>query len=331
MTNASTMKVGWRTRSTSGSRKPPVRFLLLTVTLAVAGALLLSGCQGDAPATDRPVTGTGTIPALATPDSIYLINPFTQQLVVYDRGSHQVIASSQTPNHFYYTFSPPTSLYTAGHSFDNGFTLLEISDRNVSILTTAGEHDGLFPLATFGESVFLNKVTYDSNGAQISNTIVVRDGDGGLRSYFDVDGVITYGAIAGDRLYYSVYDDSTELYQVYSLAVGDFSSKPRLERSGLKIGRIYAHHDQIIFPDDTTVQDGDNVFPCTDLCYFYDDPDLFIRVAVDENGDLALTVYGGTSGILLGQAASLVGFTVNDAEVIAYCAGAEVSISVGTR
>lgn len=294
---------------------------LISVILAAAAVTLItvSGCtsQSSTPAAPQSSPPAVRLPAATGEHQIILFDRYSQRLLAYDTATKTVVSKSDQDNYFQYEFPNPSELYTAGSSLTNGFTIVKVDGGSVDTVVRADSDQGLFPLAHAGTTSLFTSSRYDSSGAEKSRVIVRLEGSS-LVTYPRTKGLIDSGAIVGSTLYYTTLDDDTEKYTLLSLPVADADATPTVKETGLAKGGVYSHAGRLYLADATGVTSGSDHFDCSDLCYFFDDENLFARVYVDKESDLRLDVLDATTHKIVGSESGLVDFRVGPKAITVY-------------
>lgn len=266
-----------------------------------------------------------TIPATPPPQNArYLYHRFSQRLLTYDVEQHRVEEISDAPNFFQYEFPTPSRLFTAGDSVKGGFSILQVSPRKVTDVLTMPDDEGVFPLATSDRATFFLRSTYDAKGRETRRELVRLDAGKRLVPFTSVSGLVDSGAIVKDRLYYSVFDEEHDSYDVWSVPVAE----PRREMKDLDSGRLYAHDGALWHADARSIVRDDRSFECADLCYFHDEKRILIRIRVNQDSELDLDVIDTDTGKLIGSVADGLDYRVGDERVTVFREGDAQHVSL---
>ena len=85
---------------------------------------ILSGCN-------QSLTDLSKYPPIDNSDEKYLYNRFNQKILVYNTNLNTVVKEITENNFFQYEFPQQTDIYISGHSFDNDFEVLKITDKKI--------------------------------------------------------------------------------------------------------------------------------------------------------------------------------------------------------
>jgi len=110
-----------------------------------------------------------------TQSSILFINPFSGRLTSYNIDTNTVDGIWFEENFFFYGYSVGHPLYTAGHSMDLGFKIIEVTENGVTTLFEVEDNQGIFPLAYCENTFHFILAEYDELGNVVSQIIVKYD------------------------------------------------------------------------------------------------------------------------------------------------------------
>jgi hypothetical protein len=287
--------------------------MLFRGTLAGLAALLLTtACSPGTPdLSSHRSEPVGRVPPRQSGQR-YVVDLSEQQLVTYDERRGNVVAVSDEEGFYYYGFRMPSHLYTSGNNRTHGFSILSIDRDAVRTVSTMPTDEDIFPLATRGEVSFFTTISYDEHGDESERRLVRLASDGTLQTYHSFAGpreLLDHGAILRGRLYYTVYNQIEDDDTLFSIPVDRPDATPRVERTGLASGEVYAHLGTLLTSDGTTISGGGRRFTCQDLCWFYDDPAMLVMITI-EKGSLVLKVIDSRDGTTVTSVPGTVGFDV---------------------
>ncbi|MDU7471391.1 MAG: hypothetical protein E7K67_01985 [Peptostreptococcaceae bacterium] len=176
----------------------------------------------------------------------FTYNPFIQCFIKYDldESQNKLLIPYTESDIIQYSFNTPSKIFTSGHSFENNFTIIENKDGHIQELYKLEDDNlAIFPLATDGENIFFIKTDY-SNENEINSSIVKYD-DNKIYEYTKTHGLISYGALMKNLLYYTVYEPSTDSYTLYCLDISDYDNSPEIIKNNLISGEILFLNNQL--------------------------------------------------------------------------------------
>jgi hypothetical protein len=256
---------------------------------------------------------------------MYLWDAVNAQLVIYDRDSQEVLASTDVLNDFYYSFNSLDSFITAGNSITLGFHLLKVSDGAAVSLLALPSDAGLFPLASSGDLHLFTLSTFGERLVETERRVVAWDGDAlALVPVGDISGIITGGAIVGDKLYYTTLVDGRS-YSLKVVQLGVETATPTLVEEGLLYPDVYSFRGELL----KRVDDGRVVavpdvggaassWECPVACFFLDEVGLVLSLAGGVEAPVHGVVYDGFTATPIGTVRDVVGATVSDSGLTVY-------------
>ncbi len=308
-----------------------MQFLKPTRAIALASLLLLGACAGaegaGEPAAAPPQSGDIRLPGKSNSDSLVLFNRYRQRLLTFDPDAQAIDEMSNVLNYLQYEFPTGSDLYTAGHSITNGFSVVQVVDETIQTVLEVADDEGIFPLATDGDRSFFLLTRY-VDGAEVDRRLVRLDEGAALVEYPNATGLIDGGALVGDTLYYTVFREQTGDYALFQADAGDPAAQPVAVQQGMPSGRLYVHDGELYTSDQTSIFRGDDRFECADLCYFYDDLGVLVRIAVNADSDLALDVVDTDTKEVIGSVTGVIDFRVGDGGVTVYTPGSIETVEV---
>lgn len=288
--------------------------LCLTVSVACAGP------DSTHDETGPDIAGI-TLPRTHAAEADFLYHRFNQRLLSYDFAQHRVEEISDAPNYFQYEFPTPSRLYTVGDSVKGGYSIIDVHDREITELLAMPQDRGIFPLATSGQTSFFLRTAYDEQGQETDRELVRLDAGHELVPFTKVSGLVDSGAIVEGRLHFSVFDERSDSYDVWSVPVDDPAAEPRRELTDLASGRLYAHDGELWHADATSIVRDGRSFECADLCYFHDAESILVRIRVGQDSDLDLDVIDTRTGDVIGSIGDGVDYRVADGAVTVFREG----------
>lgn len=275
---------------------------------AVMVIAILNGCgyvsENTADRTDQQKAQYDWLPKLSNNHEIFLYDKFSQRIITYDAVLNKVIQRNDTPNYFQFEFNDlATNVYTAGHSLNLNFKIIKIGKDKISTLYQADVADGIFPLAyRNSEQMYFLKCTYNKSGEELYGDRVICSFSEKTKKLTEIPSTkgmrSLYGTLIKNTLYFTVYDENTDRFELYSL---DRSGKgtPTLLLKDLISGEIYNHNGTLWVSDNSTIytyEDHKASFPKKSLNYFF--LDRLFQIGPNAQGDLELLVTNLNTGNL---------------------------------
>ncbi|ALF09299.1 hypothetical protein [Parageobacillus thermoglucosidasius] len=267
------------------------------------------------------LSGQGvTLPKCQSKDScMILYNRFTQKLLAYNLATKTIEQQTNRPNYVVYEFNTKSNYYTAGDSHAKDFSILRIHQNQIKEIYRLEDQQAIFPLATDGKRFFFIMLYCDKNGAEIKRSIVRLDaGEHQLIDYPNAKGLISYGVIIHNQLYYTAYDKPTDSYSLYVLDLSDRNNMPQLLETGLEAGELYCLNDQLYRTDKEKIYHGNNVFTKKILNYFDQDSQMLIQIYPNRDATLILDVIDTQTKKHIGSATDVIDFSIEKNEIIVY-------------
>ncbi|WP_461201437.1 hypothetical protein [Anoxybacillus sp. TBDG-1] len=249
-----------------------------------------------------------------------LYHQFTQKLIAYNLVTHTIEQQTNQPNYFVYAFPTKSSYYTAGDSISGNFSIFTVKGNEIEILYSGGKGEAIFPLANDESYYVFIKMSLDDEGREISRTIARWDErKKSLIEYSHVKGLISYGAIIGKELYYTVYNLDNDDYTMYALDLSNENNQPRLVETDLKAGQLYVIDGTLYRSDREKIYaDNGRIFKKKSINYIDKENRLLIQIYPDKDADLVLDIIGVETNEKIASVKNVIDFSTEQGKVIVY-------------
>jgi len=253
-------------------------------------------------------------------DSILLVDRFSQKLVSYNTKKYTVEKRMNALNHMIYEFSPLARYMTSGHSINFGFEIISI-DSVVHTVYSMKPNEGIFPLAYYSDDYYFIKSQYDKYGVETDRVLVKFDYiKNKLIEYTHAHGLVSYGTVIDDKLYYTVYNENNDDYTLYSLLRDDFDSIPKLEKESLENGEIFSQGGVLYVTNRKSIISDNKQFKKETQNYFIGE-NYLVQYQIQKDDTLDAVVIDTSTGEKIFTAENIVDFNVSNEEIIFYCEG----------
>lgn len=286
----------------------------------------LSGCN-------QTLTNDNVLkyPPIDNNEERYLYNRFDQKLLVYNTNLNTVVKAITEANFFQYEFPQQTEFYISGHSFDNDFEILQITDHKIQSLLTLNENEGVFPVANNEKYYIVTHSFYDINGIEIENLRKLCKFDQEkyeLLDYENTSGLITKGVIDTDTLYYTVYNKDTDRYSLYSIDLTSTNNTPLLNLENLISDDLLLTNQGIWVSDNSTFYNDDKSFQKDILNYVHPDKNHIIQIGITQDNELVLKIYSIEKEVYITEVTNIVDFQTTSDSIIIYGNGFQKRIDL---
>lgn len=166
-----------------------------------------------------------------------------------------------------YSFRTPSKYYTQGSLNDlNNFKILKNIDGYIEKVYELKENeaDGLFPYTSNDDRVFFLK-TYSKKEPY---SIICEFKDGNLIEYKNSKGALTKAVVYNDLIYYSNYNDESNLHDIYTIDYNDYNAKPVLFKKDIESSDMYVLNDKIYFSNNKYIYSGEDKFEKASTNYY---------------------------------------------------------------
>lgn len=184
-------------------------------------------------------------------------NPYIQHIIKYNKQFKDISLLDATENQFQYQVANKSNLYIDGNSLTNGFRLIQLNKDSISEIYKFNKNEGVFPIGIIGEKLYCVHAYYKVNGEEKTEKRRVGVFDLNTKKLIDftnTKGLVSYGGVGKDYIYYTVYHDSSNTYSLMRVKINVIDSIPEQIKDSLIDGRI------IVSNDDLYYSNGNNLF-----------------------------------------------------------------------
>ncbi|UPK44965.1 hypothetical protein [Paenibacillus pabuli] len=263
-------------------------------------------------------------------NSIFLYNISQQQMGTYDKDSFQWSPLYEQDNLFQYVFDHASNFVVSGHSIDNEFVLLQVSNDQKKInkiFDLNNDKDCFFPLAHDGKKYYYVLYEDEKNTEDIKRSIVTIDQNNNLQKIVSTNEMITSGVIIDETLYYTVYKPEKENYTVYSMLLEDNSQHSMLIKEGLETRELYKFKDKLFFSSESKIYNDEKSFDKKHENYFVNN--LLIQIYSDSNNDMICSVINAENKEVLDIYKNPINFEIHNNTLYIYCEGGIYTLEIG--
>lgn len=265
-------------------------------------------------------------PKVKSEGEILLYDSYKSRIITYDTNTKKSGEYNDTGNFVQYGFktNTKTNLYTAGHSFLNDFSIVELKDNIISEVYKMPKNEGIFPVAIDGDNIIFQHCFYRKNGAEIEEkrTLSILDKSAGtLTDFINVSGLSGGGVFYQDKLYYTVYNGELEVYDLYEIDYKNIESTPVLVKSELKSGEIIASDDKFFISDRKYIYSNDHKFNKGISNFVDKDTNNLMQLILQNGGYLSLVITDLDTNKRYITVDNAVDFRINGNTVTVYCEG----------
>lgn len=268
-------------------------------------------------------------------DVIKVFNPFESKFGTYNLKYFRPEAisnKSDNANVMQYAFHTGSTLYTSGDSIRNHFEIVNLENGSVKTVVKLKNQmtDAVFPLATDGSNTFFFIADCSAPGLPLSR--VARFEKGRLVEFSKTKGHITDGALLNGQLYFTSYDENSQNYTLYSLDYSSYNSNPVIVKKGLALGQIYVLNKKLYMSDKTRIYNSEDQFENKSENFYDTASNTLIQLGASSEGGslLSLVVIKCDTKKIVGSANGVVGMSIQNGEVTAYCYGGVKTIPLSS-
>lgn len=215
-----------------------------------------------------------------------------------------------------YSFRTPSKYYTQGSLKDlNNFKILKNIDGYIEKVYELKENeaDGLFPYTSNDDRVFFLKTYYKKE----PYSIICEFKDGNLIEYKNSKGALTKAVVYNDLIYYSNYNDESNLHDIYTIDYNNYNAKPVLFKKDIESSDMYVLNNKIYFSNNKYIYSGEDKFEKASTNYYDISSNTLIQL--DGAGDnLRLKIIDAKTKRVLKELDNICGINFNESKLIVY-------------
>lgn len=305
---------------------------IFSLIVVVIFFYLLTACSANNSVANEANKEINIVKLLATNNhnSRIIFNRYYQKIVSYNVESNSVEKQSNSQNYFQYGFNIESRYFTSGNSITNNFEILYVDSVSIkSIIKLKDEkYQSIFPLTTDGDHILFIQLYYDKKGNETNRKLVSLKKDSELIEYKKVKGLVTWGAILSNNLYYTVYNDKSNNYSLYRLDLSNYNNNPTLIENNINQPELYLHNQKIYESDKDRIFNGDDYFDKAVLNYFYDEYNTLIQINPNKEGQIALSVINTSNKNLVKSVNDVIDYSIQSGVLKVYCEGRTENIEL---
>lgn len=264
-------------------------------------------------------------------DEVLVYNHFLQKFVKYNtlQKTGVPIQPQTRTGIMQYAFNTPSVYFTSGDSSDNNFSILEYKNGLVKEVYELEDKKnlGIFPLATDGVNYFFIKTNYAMESE--IESVVVKYENNRLYEYVNTKGLISYGGLIDNMLYYTSYNSSTDDYTLYALDTLDYNAKPTVIKDNLISGEIIILNEKVYCTDKESIYSDEDKFNKRSINLSDPKHNLLIQLDPSEDASfLVLTITDSKSKEIILSTDNVIGIDLNESILTVYTQGSVETINL---
>lgn len=179
-------------------------------------------------------------------------NPYMQKLVVYDHISKELSLFDNTKNQFQFWVDGSDNLFINSNSVTNESCLVQVLPSKLIELYRFNKNEGIFPIGMLSDKLYFIHSFYDRSGKEEINRRCISIIDINtfeIQTYSQVNGLISYGCINDESVFYTLYDNEQKDYTVMSVKTGDITAMPNLIYQSVNDGVVMMNGEKLFYSD----------------------------------------------------------------------------------
>lgn len=218
-------------------------------------------------------------------------NPYTQKMVIYDKELKAISLLDDTRNQFQFWINGSDDLFSDGNSLTDEFRIIQAKKSQMEQLYTFNTGEGVFPIGIVEDKVFFIHTFYAQDGKEDTQRRCISVFDlntSNTQDYSQTSGLISYGAVSSENIYYTIYNDEQDSYTLMKVDATDFHATPEILRENVTDGTVLVKGNQLFYVDGTLLTCDQEKYEKESVNLFYHE--LLIQFYIDQSGLLCIKV-----------------------------------------
>ena len=269
-------------------------------------------------------------------NEILLYHVYKENLGLYntDTKTWEPIYDSKKNNLFAYSVKGQeydNTFYTIGSSSFNDFSVVKYNRENhiAESIYNVAETDSLIPIGYYKDKMYFIHNLNDLENSE-SRALAYLD-SGNIADFLNLNtSLVSNAVIVKDELYYVIYDESNDIYELYDYSLVNNSST---YISKIYTDLIYRYGDMVTYIDENnklvdiygnvyySIKENSNVEILSDY-------GLLIQVYVSEANDIACDIINLKNQMVISTKEKFDGYTIEDSKLNLYCEGQIESMEI---
>lgn len=215
-------------------------------------------------------------------------NPISQKIIAmdYEKKTEKNLLNSR----FQFPLFDRRNLYIDGDTISNEYRLISLEEHSYRVLHEFNRNEGIFPFGIEGDYIYFIHTFYESKEEDVSKRKISRFNmiNKTIDDYITTGGLISYGGITKEYIYYSVYDPQSDSYNIYKVKKKRLDINPELVAEKVEEGKIITSEENYYPIQDKKVKINEKEFS------FYPESfiigKLFIQFFINEEGSVSYSV-----------------------------------------
>lgn len=244
-----------------------------------------------------------------------------QKLGIYDESTKTWTPIRDVENEFVYNFKQNWTYFTVGHSLENKFEVLQVEEDKISVIRKEQESDCIFPLASEEGHYFYQQYA-DKQGTEQKRKIL-EFCNGKFSEILETQKAICYGTLVGEELYYSVYNEEQDLFDIYYVELNEKEKKEELYKTGITEGMLFTYEDKLFYINKGYIcsEQSKITHEKKDYNEIIGTNDLLVQMYGNKSGNLQWDFIDMKSGNVLFSYENVINYKVSGTEIKIYCNG----------
>lgn len=209
--------------------------------LSIILIIFLFGCQAQAP--DATLSGD---PMDINKEQIYY-DPIDKKLIKFNPNGNSSEVINKDASSFAYDINNADHLFVLGDSKNHIYKLIKIEGSQMETLHEFQKGEEVIPLGYNGNNIYFIHSFYDKNGEDKNKRIIslIDLSTFEITDIESVDGLLTDGIVSPNNIYYTVYNNENNYYELHrkSIEDGKKSEAPELISVGYQTPELYLSKD----------------------------------------------------------------------------------------
>ena len=242
-------------------------------------------------------------------------NPYIQKFVCYNHRYQSNNLLDPTKNQFQYSVDNE-DIYVDGNSFTNEFEIVRLNDNSLSKIYAFSKNEGFFPIGKMDGKLYFIHSYYDKNGQEEreKRRLAVFDlNTEKVEDFTNVFGLIDYGAVGKDYIYYTVYNEQKDIYTLMRVKNDDTNQTPEIIKTTVQDGLVLVGGNELYYSDGNRLISEKKEYKKESINFFHHNS--LIQCYINSKSQLCIRITNIRNNIVLVEE-NIIGIKIKNNEII---------------
>lgn len=208
-----------------------------------------------------------------TENEEFFYNPYTQKMIKYNDKSKKIELWNPAKNQFQYIIGNK-NIFVNGNSYTNDFDLIKLEKFSITKIHEFHKNEGFFPIGEKNKKIYFIHSYYNENGSEDykKRKLAIFDLENKeLKEFLNTKGLIDYGVVGDNYIYYTVYDNEKDTYSLMKIDNSETNQIPEVVKTELNDGLLLLANNELYYSDGNRLISDNKEYKKESVNFFYYD------------------------------------------------------------